>query len=60
MNRKLLRRIAKIHGVTVQEVRRDMQAYIDHEFKNFNGVKPNTDDIIGLAVQKIKLDKKLK
>ncbi len=34
MNRKLLRKIAKEHGVTVEEVRRDMQAAIDATYQN--------------------------
>ncbi len=34
MNRKLLRQIAKEHGVTVEEVRRDMQAAIDATYQN--------------------------
>jgi len=34
MNRKLLRKVAKIHGVTVAEVRREIQAAIDEAYKN--------------------------
>ena len=54
MNRKLLRRVAKIHGVSVADVRRDMQAYIDHECQGRAGVKPTAEEIIGIAVQKVK------
>lgn len=34
MNRKILKKIAKEHGVTVEEVRRDMQEAINEAYKN--------------------------
>jgi hypothetical protein len=34
MNRKLLRKVAKINGVSVKEVRREMELAIDHAYRN--------------------------
>lgn len=36
MNRKIYRQIAKKHGVSLKEVKRDMQASIDEAYKNPN------------------------
>jgi len=54
MNRKLLRKVAREHGVSVNDVKRDMQAYIDWEYKDHRGVKPTADDIINIAVSKLR------
>lgn len=69
MNRKLLRKIAKEHGVTVEEVRRDMQAAIDATYQNPNrnltnikaqnavprqGETPTVDEFVGYVAKKIK------
>ena len=34
MNRKIYRKIAKKHGVSVTEVKRDMQKAVDETYKN--------------------------
>ena len=36
MNRKIYKQIAHKHGVSVEEVRRDMQSAIDEAYKNPN------------------------
>jgi len=53
MNRKLLRKVAKIHGVSVAEVRRDMQAYVDYAF-NDSKIKPTPEEVVNYAVRKVK------
>jgi hypothetical protein len=69
MNRKVYREIAKKHGVTVAEVKRDMQAAINEAYKNPNhfarNVKsksdiPTSDEFINHAVRKIKNEMKKK
>ena len=63
MNRKLLRKVAKIHGVSVKEVREDMQYAIDHAYKNptlrarcvnSDGEKPTPEEVIDHAVRRVK------
>ena len=57
MNRKLLRRVARKHGISVEDVRRDIQSYIDYEYKSCKGNKPTADEIIKSAVNRIKTTK---
>lgn len=69
MNRKLLRKIAKEYGVTVEEVRRDMQAAIDATYQNPDrnlmnikaqnavprkGEIPTVDEFVGYVAGEIK------
>ena len=63
MNRKLLRKVAKIHGVSVKEVREGMQNAVDHAYKNPNlharcvnreGVQPTPDEVVEHAVRRVK------
>jgi hypothetical protein len=63
MNRKLIRKVAKAHGVSVKEVRESINTAIDHAYTNptpqalrvnRKGEKPTPDEIVGYAVQKIK------
>jgi len=62
MNRKLYRQVAKLHGVSVKEVKRVMQAAVDEAYKsptdyalgiNPNG-KPTVDEVIAHAVKAAK------
>jgi len=55
MNRKLARKVAKQHGVSVKEVREGVQNAIDHAYRNPNsralaveceGEKPTPDEVI--------------
>ena len=64
MNRKLMRAVAKKHGVSVREVREGMQAAIDHAYEkptlqarciNFKDDKPTPDEVINHAVSKVRL-----
>jgi hypothetical protein len=59
----MLRKIARIHGVTVGEVKRDMQIAIDAAYKkptvqaksvDCSGEKPTPDELINHAVKKVK------
>ena len=63
MNRSILKRIAKKHGVSVSDVRRDMQFALDETFKgprvdnsfeDFNGNKPTLEEFINYAKQRVK------
>ena len=63
MNRKLIRKVAKIHGVSVREVRRDMQSAVDYAYKNptlharcvnREGVQPTPEEVVNHAVRRIK------
>ena len=65
MNRKDYRKIARKHGVSVKEVKRDMQEAIDETYKNPNfharcvhhvGEKPTTDEFIDHIVRRIKAE----
>jgi len=64
MNRKLYRQVAREHGVSVKEVKRDMQAAIDHAYKKpgfyagqvpHKGATPTPDEFITHAVRETKL-----
>ena len=64
MNRKLARKVAKAHGVSVREVREGCQEAINHAYKNTNfyagqvphkGLTPTTDEFIAHAVRETKL-----
>jgi len=63
MNRKLARKVAKAHGVSVKEVREGCQEAINHAYKNTNfyagqvphaGATPTTDEFIAHAVREAK------
>lgn len=63
MNRKFYRQLAKKHGVSVKEVKRDMQIAIDEAYKNpnnhalnvrFKGEKPTIDEFINYVAQNLK------
>ena len=63
MNRKILRQIAKKYGVSVEEVKRDMQEAINEAYKDPNsaalsverkGKVPTPDELINHAVREIK------
>ena len=65
MNRKIYKQIAKQHGVTVAEVKRDMQAAIDAAYIKPNlsaqsvkrkGETPTPDEFIKHVVKAIKDD----
>jgi len=62
MNRKLYRQVAKLHGVSVKEVKRSMQEAVDEAYKsptdyalgiNPTG-KPTVDEVIAHAVKAAK------
>jgi hypothetical protein len=64
MNRKLYRKVAREHGVSVKEVKRDMQTAIDEAYKKPNfyagqvphkGVTPTPDEFIAHATSEAKL-----
>jgi len=66
MNRKLLRKIAKEHGVSVKEVREGINEAIDYAYTNPNasalevshkGEKPTADEVIKHLVRETKLRK---
>lgn len=67
--RKIYRQIARENGVTMAEVKRDMQAAIDHAYKNTpndgvtaafqaqvprKGNTPTAEEVIAFAVTKIR------
>ena len=63
MNRKLARKVAKAHGVSVKEVREECQAAIDHAYKKTNfyagqvphkGSTPTVDDFVAHATGVVK------
>ena len=63
MNRKLARKVAREHGVSVKEVREGCQAAIDHAYQKPNfyagqvphtGATPTTDEFIAHAVRAMK------
>jgi methionine aminopeptidase len=63
MNRKLARRVAKSHGVSVREVREGCQEAINHAYKKTNfyagqvphvGTTPTVDEFIAHAVREAK------
>ena len=66
MNRKLYREVAKRHGVSIKEVKRDMQAAVDHAYSKPNlrnlhsqGIfpeseKPTVDEFIANATKAAK------
>jgi len=58
VNRKLYRQVAKLHGVSVKEVKRAMQAAVDEAYKSPNsyalGIKPTVEDVIAHAVKAAK------
>lgn len=63
MNNKIYKKIAKKYGVSVEEVKRDMQACIDEAYKNptdyakqikGNGEKPSVEEFIDSIARKVK------
>ena len=63
MNRKDYRRIAKKHGVSIQEVKRDMQEAVDATYVNptfharcvySKGEKPTVDEFVTHVVRRVK------
>jgi len=66
MNRKLIRKVAKHHKVSVKEVRESINVAINHAYMNptpqalqipHKGEKPTADEVISHAVNKIKKQK---
>lgn len=62
MNRKIYRQIAKKHGVSVAEVKRDMQEAIDAAYQNPNsaamtvprkGAVPTPDEFIAHVAKRV-------
>ena len=62
MNRKTARQVAKMHGVSVKEVRAGVQNAIDHAYENPNlnaqnvkckGEKPTADELISHLAQQV-------
>ena len=63
MNRKLARKVAKAHGVSVKEVRKECQAAIEHAYQKPNfyagqvaskGSVPTVDEFIAHATRTTK------
>jgi len=63
--RKIYRTIAKQHGVTVAEVKRDMQAAIDEAYKNPSpsalavprkGDKPTTEEFVAHVARRVQAE----
>jgi len=63
MNRKLARKVAREHGVSVKEVREGCQEAINHAYKKTNfyagqvphvGMTPTVDEFIAHAVRETK------
>ena len=63
MNRKLYRKVAKEHGVSVKEVKRGINEAIDHTYTipysgiqniKFAGEKPTPDELIAYFVNEVK------
>ena len=63
MNRRIYKQVAKLHGVSIKEVKRDMQAAIDVAYKNpnafaqgivFKGYKPTINEVVAHAVSTLK------
>ena len=63
MNRKLARRVAREHGVSVSEVRRGIQEAIDHAYRqpnyharkvNSTGAVPTADEFISYVKRESK------
>ena len=62
MNQNIYEKIAKMHGVTVEEVKREMQAAIDAAYEsptfhaqcvNSKGDKPTPEEFISHIVRRI-------
>ena len=63
MNRKLLRRVARKHGISVAEVKQGIEEAIDYAYKkpnfhalnvDYKGEKPTADELINHVVRTIK------
>lgn len=68
MNRKVYRRVAKQYGISVKEVKRELQSAINIAYENpnsfaksidFTGEKPTTDEIIMQLTQTAKSECKI-
>ena len=56
-NRKMYRKMAKQHRVSVDKMKKDMQAAINYAYQNrvpHDGAVPNVDEFISHAVQEVK------
>lgn len=67
MNRKIYRKIARKYGVSIQEVKRDMQEVVDETYKNptfharcvfCEGEKPTVDEFVNHLARRVKLGNK--
>ena len=67
MNRKIYREIARKHGVSVTEVKRDMQEAIDEAYKNptfhawcvySKDEKPTIDEFVEHLARRVKTENK--
>jgi len=65
MNRSDYRKIARKHGVSIKEVKRDMQAAVDAAYENptfharcvySKGEKPTVDEVIDHCARRLKSD----
>ena len=63
MNREIYKEIARKHGVSVKEVKRDLQELVDETYKNPNfharcvyceGEKPTVDEFIDHLARRVK------
>ena len=63
MNRKFYRDIARKHGVTIKEVKSEMQAAVDEAYKNpnwyaqcvyYEGDKPTVEEFITHIARRVK------
>ena len=63
MNRKMYREIARKHGVTAEEVKRDIQAAIDQAYENpnwyarcvyYEGEKPTAEEFISHMARRLR------
>ena len=63
MNRKMYRKIAREYGVSIAEVKRDMNAAVEHAYKSPNlharcvpaeGDTPTVDEVVAHAARRVK------
>ena len=66
MNRSDYKKIAKKHGVSIQEVKRDMQAAVDAAYVNpafhaqcvcSKGATPTVDELVTHVARRVKMTK---
>ena len=67
MKRGILRKLSKKHGVSVAEIRKDMEAAVDETFKvpnnaelrsDFKGSRPSLEEFIAYAERKVRNEMK--